>query len=64
MKLVDLSTLIESNPESTPAYLRTEIAYSTHAEVAAQAQAILVRRRSPDRRQALLNPTAKNHAKI
>jgi len=41
MKLVDLSTLIAPSPESVPAYLRTEIAYNTHAQGAAQAQAIL-----------------------
>jgi kynurenine formamidase len=41
MKLVDLSALIAPSPESVPAYLRTEIAYHTHADGAAQAQAIL-----------------------
>lgn len=41
MKLVDLSALIAPSPESVPAYLRTEITYNTHAEGAAQAQAIL-----------------------
>ena len=41
MKLVDLSALIAPSLESVPAYLRTEIAYSTHAEGAAQAQSIL-----------------------
>lgn len=41
MKLVDLSALIAPSPENVPAYLRTEITYNTHADGAAQAQAIL-----------------------
>jgi kynurenine formamidase len=41
MKLIDLSALIAPSPENVPPYLRTEIAYQTHADGAAQAQAIL-----------------------
>jgi hypothetical protein len=39
--LVDLSAPIKPSPEGTPPYLRTEIAYHSHAAGAAQAQAIL-----------------------
>jgi kynurenine formamidase len=41
MQFVDLSSTIANSPEGTPPYLRTEIAYSAHAEGAAQAQALL-----------------------
>lgn len=41
MKIVDLSAAIENSPEGTPPYLKTEIAYHSHADGAAQAQAIL-----------------------
>ena len=41
MKLIDLSATIKPSPEGTPPYLRTDIAYHSHAAGAAQAQAIL-----------------------
>ena len=41
MRMLDLSTLIAPSPEGTPPFERTDIAYSSHAGGAAQAQAIL-----------------------
>ncbi|HRE49229.1 MAG TPA: cyclase family protein [Aggregatilineales bacterium] len=41
MRLVDLSAPISQSPDTTPPFLCTDITYSTHAEGAAQAEAIL-----------------------
>lgn len=41
MKFVDLSATIATSPPQVPPFLRTEILYHSHAEGAAQAQAIL-----------------------
>lgn len=41
MPFIDLSAPIASSPAGVPVYLRTEIAYSSHAAGAEQAQAIL-----------------------
>ena len=32
MKLIDLSAMIEPSPEGVPEFLRTDIAYHSHAE--------------------------------
>jgi kynurenine formamidase len=41
MKLIDLSAMIEPSPEGVPEFLRTDIAYHSHAEGAAGVEAIL-----------------------
>jgi len=41
MRLIDLSTTIAPSPDGVPPYFRTDIQYSSHAEGAAQAQALL-----------------------
>jgi len=41
MRIVDLSTTIAPSPESTPAYLRTELTYDDHQAGAGQIQALL-----------------------
>lgn len=41
MKMIDLSSVIAPSPENIPPYLRTDITYHSHAEGAAQAQALL-----------------------
>ena len=41
MKLIDLSAVITASPEGVPSFLRTDITYHSHADGAAQAQALL-----------------------
>jgi kynurenine formamidase len=41
MKFIDLSAVIAQSPETVPSFLRTNITYTTHADGAKQAQAIL-----------------------
>jgi kynurenine formamidase len=41
MRIIDLSTTIEPSPEGTPEFLKIEIEYNSHADGAAQGEAIL-----------------------
>ncbi len=41
MRVIDLSATIETSPEGTPDFLKTEIAYHSHADGAASIEALL-----------------------